>query len=277
MGIAFYELIHESEPGPQSQQARFRSTELTTGPWAAGLQHAGPPSALLTRMVRRLGGLPPDPLPARLAFDILAPVPVADLVVTARTLRPGRRVALAESTLAPADAPDQPVMALRAWLLRQAAPEELGDSLPDTASAMAPAPAQGGELMERPEGWHPGYLDAIDWRWVEGSFEAPGPAAVWTRLRGALVAGEDPDPLERLVAVADSASGISAMASPRQLLFVNTDLTLHLTRLPVGESIWLRATTTADPVGVGRTNGELGDARGQVASSAQTLFVAPRS
>lgn len=277
VGMAFYELLEESEPGSPSMQARFRSTEHTTGPWSAGLQHAGPPSALLTRAVRRLGGLPPDPLPARLSFDILAPVPVADLVVSARTLRAGRRVALAEASLAPADSPDRPVMSLRAWLLRQAAPEELGGSLPDTAGMMARAPAERGEPMPRPAGWHPGYLDAIDWRWVEGSLEAPGPAAVWTRLRGSLLAGEDPDPVERLVAVADSASGISAVASPRLLLFVNTDLTLHLTRAPVGDAIWMRARTTLDSIGVGRTNAELGDPGGQVASSAQTLFVAPRS
>jgi hypothetical protein len=275
--MAFYELLDEPEPGSRSQQGRFRSTEHTTGPWSAGLQHAGPPSALLARAVRRLGGLPPNPLPARLSFDILAPVPVADLVVTARTLRPGRRIALAEATLAPADSADRPVMTLRAWLLRQAAPDELGVPLPDTSAATAPAPAEGGQPMPRPPDWRPGYLDAIEWRWVEGSLQAPGPAAVWTRLRGSLVAGEEPDPVERLVAVADSASGISAVASPRRLLFVNTDLTLHLTRTPLGEAIWIRAATTLESIGVGRTDGTLGDQGGQVASSAQTLFVAART
>ena len=99
MTEAFYELTEESDPGRGELSARVRSTVHTTGPWAAGLQHAGPPSALLTRCVRLLGGLPARALPARLTFDILSPVPVADLVVTARTLRPGRKVALAEATL----------------------------------------------------------------------------------------------------------------------------------------------------------------------------------
>jgi acyl-coenzyme A thioesterase PaaI-like protein len=274
MANCFYQRLEESDPGPDIVTARVHSTEHTTGPWAAGLQHAGPPSALLTRAVLRLGGLPEGALPARLSFDILSPVPVADLVLTARTLRPGRRVALAEATLAAADAPDRPVMVLRAWLLRQADPPI--NWVPESPSTPAPAWPDDLAPMSRSDGWHPGYIDAIDWLWVDGSFEAPGPAAVWTRLAVDLVEGEHPDPIERLVAVADAASGISAVASPTRMLFVNTDLTLHLTREPVGDAIWMRAQTTVDPVGIGRTTGDLGDRGGSVAHSAQCLFVEPR-
>jgi hypothetical protein len=274
MTEAFYELIAESDAGREEVTSRVRPTQHTNGPWAAGLQHAGPPAALLTRAVRRLGGLPPCPLPARLGFDILAPVPIADLVVTARTVRPGRKVALAEATLTAADAPDRPVMVLRAWLLRQADPPL--DRVPETPSTPAPAWPDERAPMPRSEAWHPGYIDAVDWLWVEGSFEMPGPAAVWTRLAVDLVDGEHTDPIEHLVAVADAASGISAVASPARMLFVNTDLTLHLTREPVGDEIWMRAQTTLDATGTGRTTGDLGDRGGAVAHSAQCLFVEPR-
>ncbi len=278
MTEAFYELVEQNDPVRGELSARVRSTVHTTGPWAAGLQHAGPPSALLTRAVRRLGGLPAGALPARLTFDILSPVPVADLVVTARTLRPGRRVALTESSLACADAPDRPLMTLRAWFVRQLgedSPVRAGiPATPDTAPPSAPESLQ---PMPRPDGWHPGYLDAIHWLWAEGSFEAPGPAAVWTMLGVDLVEGEETHPIERLVAVADSASGISAVANPGALVFVNTDLTLHLTREPVGDDIWMRAQTTVDAAGIGRTIGELGDRGGAVAHSAQCLFVEPRT
>ena len=183
-------------------------------------------------------------------------------------------MALAEATLAAADSPDRPVMTLRAWLLRQADPAIV--DLPETPTTAAPPWREDLPAMSRPPGWHPGYLDAVRWLWVEGSFEAPGPAAVWTRLAVDLVEGEDPDPIERLVSVADSASGISAVASPADLVFVNTDLTLHLTRAPVGEEIWMRAQTSLETVGIGRTTGELGDRRGSVGHSAQCLFVEPR-
>lgn len=273
---AFYEVLEESEPGGTTQHGRFRSSVHTTGPWAAGLQHAGPPSALLTRSVRRLAGVPDRALPARLAFDIFAPVPVADLVLTAETVRPGRRIALVQASLAAASEPDRPVMSLRAWLVRQLDPAQPIPGIPVIPTSPAPGRLEGSEPMSRPAGWHAGYLDAIDWLWVEGSLEAPGPATVWTRLRLDLVAGESPDPVERLVAVADSASGISAVASPARVLFVNTDLTLHLTRAPLGEEVWLRAETVIDPTGIGRTAGELGDPQGAVARSAQCLFVEPR-
>ena len=111
---------------------------------------------------------------------------------------------------------------------------------------------------------------------MEGSFEAPGPAAVWTRLTVDLVEGEDPDPIERLVAVADSASGISAVASPADLVFVNTDLTLHLTREPVGDEIWMRAQTALDGAGSAAPPAISVIRRGSVAHSAQCLFVEPR-
>lgn len=274
MTEAFYEILEEPDPGMAQFDARLRSSPLTTGPWGPGLQHAGPPAALLARAVRRLGSAPERALAARLSFDILAPVPVADLVLTARMLRPGRRVALAQADLAEAAEPDRPLMTVRAWLVRQLGPQDAVPGLPATSTGRAPAPPDPWVPMVRPVGWHPGYLDAIDWHWVSGSLEEPGPAEVWTRLRGRLVDIEAPDPLDRLVAVADSASGISAVASPTTLLFVNTDLTLHLTRQPVDEVIWMRARTWLDGSGIGRTTGEIGDGAGTVATSAQCLFVA---
>jgi len=276
MAEAFYRVMDESATGAPEAVVQVRASEHTNGPWGPGLQHAGPPSALLARVACRLGGLPENALAARLTFDILAPVPVADLVVQARTLRPGRRVALVQATLATEQDRRRPVMVLHAWMVRQRPGEHALTGLPPTPGAAPPAGPAGLAAMVRPRGWHPGYLDAVEWRWVEGSFEEPGPAAVWTRLRVALVEGEAPDALQRLVAVADSASGISAVASPTQLLFVNTDLTLHLTRRPVGDWVWMRAESTLDPAGVGRATGELGDADGAVARSAQCLFVEPR-
>lgn len=273
MAQAFYEVLEESDADAATSVLLVRATQHTNGPWGPGLQHGGPPAALLARAVRRLGGTPTGGLPARMAFDILAPVPVTDLVVTARMLRAGRRVALAEAALAAADAPDRPLMVLRAWLLRRA--EAPLPGVPEAGGAGAPDPAAG-PAVQAPEGWYGGYLDAVEWRLVVGSFETPGPATVWTRVRVDLVDTEPLDPLGHLVAVSDAASGISAAASPQALLFVNTDLTLHLTRLPEGDSIWMQAQTTLDPRGTGRALGALGDADGQVAASAQCLFVEPR-
>jgi hypothetical protein len=203
------------------------------------------------------------------AIEILAPVPVASLRIEASSLRSGRKVNLCDAALF-VDGSPEPVMRMRAWKLRELA-EPI--SVPPTAVEAAPGEGRG---IEIPPGWLRGYLDAVEWRWVDGSFEAPGPATVWTRLLVDLVAGETPTPTERVLAVADSASGISAVANPIELLFLNTDLTVHFARPPVGESIWMRAQTRLDGRGFGLATSVLGDVDGGLAVGAQALFVDSR-
>src|SRR4029453_19377862 len=70
---------------PTDDPDRFGSTRNTVGPWAAGLQHAGPPSALVARAVERLPSTVDGPAQvARLTVEILGAVPVADLTVRAQ-------------------------------------------------------------------------------------------------------------------------------------------------------------------------------------------------
>src|SRR5207302_7385898 len=77
---------------------RFESTPATAGPWSADAQHGGPPSALLARAFERTEPDPNQRL-ARLTVEILRPVPVGSVTVTARVVRPGRRVTLLEGSL----------------------------------------------------------------------------------------------------------------------------------------------------------------------------------
>ena len=77
---------------------RFQATELTRGPWDPGLQHAGPPAALLGRAVERHGDRPGMQV-ARVTFDIVRPLPIAELRVATRPLRGGRSLELVEATL----------------------------------------------------------------------------------------------------------------------------------------------------------------------------------
>src|SRR5687767_8714915 len=61
----------------------YISTEWTRGPWSLDSQHAGPPSALLGRAVHTADERT-DLRVARIAFDILRPVPIAPLTVGTR-------------------------------------------------------------------------------------------------------------------------------------------------------------------------------------------------
>jgi acyl-CoA thioesterase len=91
-----------------------------------------------------------------------------------------------------------------------------------------------------------------------------------------LVAGEPISPLQRLLACADSASGVSAVRDPRDWAFLNTELTVHLLRPPEGEWILLEAETTLSSGSVGLATADLHDRRGLVGRSGQALLVQRR-
>jgi Thioesterase-like superfamily len=119
-------------------------------------------------------------------------------------------------------------------------------------------------------GWHV----AMDWLFVRGAFLEPGPATVWMRMKIPLVAGEEPSPLQRVLVAADSGNGVSAELDFHRYLFINTDLSVHLLRMPAGEWVCLDAKTHVD--GVGLTDTVLWDQGGRIGRAAQTLLVRQR-
>jgi hypothetical protein len=247
---------------------RFIATESTVGPWYADAQHVGPPSALLARAVERCGPREPPMTVARLTVEVLGPVPAGEVIVHAAVERPGRTIELVSAEMA---AGGRTVLRVRAW--RMAAADTAGivdgedDSIP---------PPSAGLPRGRPAGWVPGYLDALEWRWLSGALDEPGPGAAWARLLVPVVDGEEPSALQRLAAVADSANGVAARLDVRKWLFLNTDLTIHLHREPVGEWIGLRANTAIGPRGVGTVSGALFDELGHAGRCAQALTVRER-
>jgi hypothetical protein len=251
---------------------RFRPTALTRGPWNPAHQHAGPPSALLAHVTEAAAGIAGGQV-ARLAVDILRPVPLdAVLVAQARIVRGGRRVEQLEATLATADGTD--VLRARAWRMRAEAV-----ALPDAARAPEPPPPgpDGLSVAPRPSFWTDAvaYFDALEWRFAAGGFEEPGPAAVWTRLRVPLVAGEAATPLEHLLVMADAASGISATLDWTRYAFANVDFSVALQRPPEGEWLAMASETHAGDRGAGVCTGVLSDRGGRVGASSQALFIAP--
>jgi len=98
---------------------------------------------------------------------------------------------------------------------------------------------------------------------------------VWMRPP-ALVEGEPLSPVQRLLACADSASGVSAALDVRRWAFLNTELTVHVLRPPVGDWVCLSAETTLSSGAVGVATAAISDETGLVARSSQALLVAPR-
>ena len=119
-----------------------------------------------------------------------------------------------------------------------------------------------------------GYAHAVEWRWVRGGWEDRGPATVWTRARIGVVEGEEPSPRQRVMVVADSGNGASNVLDWSKYLFINTELTVHFVREPVGEWVCLDAETRIAQAGL--ASSVLSDRTGPVARGAQALLVAPR-
>lgn len=263
---------HTERPEPYylpRGDGRFHATFSTTGPWFADAQHVGPPSGLLVRALERCAPAEQPVQFSRVTFEVLGPVPTGDIEVNAQVERPGRSIELRSAVLS---AGGRAVMRASAW--RIAAGDTAGVVLGEVAPL--PPPSAATPRTDRPDGWLPGYLDTLEWRWVHGWLAEPGPGAVWARLRVPVVDGEEPSPLQRLAVVADSANGAAAPLDALRWLFVNTDLTVHLHRQPVGEWMAVDATTVIGPTGMGTATAMLHDERGHTGRSAQALVVRPR-
>ncbi len=247
---------------------RFRATDATVGPWDPRLQHGSPPAALLARAIER--GLPRDDARiARVDFHFLGPVAVGELTVEAEVVRPGARVERSRARLSVAG---RVAMEANAWRIAVApgrVPAVAVSELPPAFVEEQPTPRFGDVAAF-------GYAESLEWRFAEGDFETPGPAAAWTRPRVPLVEGEETSPLGRLLLMVDSANGISAELPPSRYTFVPVQLSVSLLRHPCTDWVAMRARTAIDPDGVGLTRADLFDEQGAIGVATQTLFVAAR-
>jgi hypothetical protein len=69
---------------------------------------------------------------------------------------------------------------------------------------------------------------------------------------------------------------VSGRLDPREWLYINADLTVHVYREPVGEWIALDAVTAIGPEGIGSATSVLHDLTGPVGRGAQALLVRPQ-
>jgi hypothetical protein len=249
----------------------YEATALTIGPWDPGMQHAGPPAALLLREVEKASRIEGGQT-VRLAYDIFAPVPVGPIQVSASVVRPGRRIELVEAVIT--DGGERPLMRLSAWRMRTRR-----DDAPESEPAGHPAAAGWRDSPPEVAAFFTediAYHRALEWRFPTGSFNSPGPASAWTRPACELVAGEHMTPLQHLLVMTDAASGISAELDWNTHSFANIDLSLALHRAPRGEWLGMDAATVYGGTGAAQCYAVLFDEDGAIGRSTHALFVEPR-
>ena len=148
-----------------------------------------------------------------------------------------------------------------------------------TAVVHAPAPPlrplSEARSVDMAKDWDTNYVHSVDWRWLTVPL-ADGPGESWLRPTVDVVQGEPMTAFQRLFAVADDANGIGTKIDIRQWTFLNTDLVVHVHRVPEGQWIGIRAETSYGPDGIGTTLGTLFDEQGPVGAIQQSVLVRQR-
>ncbi|MEV4704362.1 thioesterase family protein [Actinoplanes sp. NPDC049316] len=246
---------------------RFRPSELTGGAWATDEQHIAPMTGLIAHEVERFAARrgPDGMVITRISMDILGVLKLAEFDVEVTVVRPGRTIELLEAVVT---ARGRVAVRARIW--------RMGPY--DTAAV---AGGDGG-VLPHPDGlvsyplgdvWPGGFIGSVDVRPV--GEPRPGHARVWITSAASLVAGEEASPLAEYVKLIDTANGIAVRESPKEWMFPNLDLTIHLHRQPEGRWVGLDTAVTFGAQGVGLTSSVLHDDRGPVGRAEQILTIRP--
>lgn len=235
------------------EEGTYRPTGLGVSSWDPNAQGG----AVLSGLAGQLLGAVPTPVamtPLRFTVDIYGAVPMVPLTPTIRMLREGRRIQTAEVTLE-ADGRTW----VRATLLRARIEDQGAQVIPLTR----PFPD-----VSAP--WRGLMSDIVR---VEGDGKAIGPGAAWVRIVTPMIAGEPLSPLACVATAGDFGTNIAPPASFRDFTCANLDLTLHLSRLPVGEWMLLDAVNEITGNGTGMIHMRLGDRQGMFGTAHQGLFI----
>ena len=256
--MAYFERIDDT---------RFRATEHVSGAWNEQEQHIAPALGLMAHVLELdLNQRREDQLHiSSLHYDILGPVPVGEVDVVCRVVRPGRTIELVEVQLS---YQDRTIVVLRSWLLAEFDTEQVqGSDLP---------PISGPESFEPWDAtsvWPGGLIRSIEGR---REHQAAGRAQAWIRTPHALVADEPVSDTARFIGLFDVSNGVAVRAEPSEVLFPNVELTAQLFRDPTGEWVGYDTTVSFGPDGRGLTHTIIHDKSGPVGAVTQGLTVRPQ-
>lgn len=268
MTDSYYERIDADAGGE-----KFRATDLARGTWSAAIQHGGPVSALLARALERCEPRDDTRL-SRVVIDLLGGVPAeGDLWVRSQLQRPGKQIELLTAEmLAPGpDGHPRPVARASGWRLQRQDTTAIAHGAAESPRPRTDAHSRNLKARE----WDRNYVHSLEWLWLTEPL-TPGPGDSWIKPTVDLVKGETMTQLERLFAVADCANGIGSKLDITKWTFLNTDLAVHVFRVPDGDWIGIRAETSYGPDGIGTTIGTLYDERGAVGAIQQSVLVRRR-
>jgi hypothetical protein len=239
------------------------------GPWSPDMQHGSAPAGLVTWAAEAM----PTPVPmqiARLTIDLMRPVPLAPLAIETEVLRQGRKIQLCEIRLKAND-----VLVVRATVLkiRVNAPNDLPAGIAD-APIDLPGPEQ--SRVEPADFSSSPFVSGMSLRAARGGFAHPGSSAIWYRVDRPLVEGAPISQVTRAVVASDFCNATSVALDFKHWTFLNADLTISLSREPVGDWILLDGDCNIGPDGAGLAMARIGDQRGYFGRAVQSLVIERR-
>ncbi|MDO7841762.1 thioesterase family protein [Sphingomonas immobilis] len=211
-----------------AEDGGYRPLNLARSYWGRDALGGRAVVGLLGYEIERLHGA--DTLvPARLTVDMYRLAPFASLQIRSRVIRDGRRLRLVEADLI-----------ANGEAVARASCQFLAPTPPPAGRVWSPAP------------WNPSHPDTIkdekrekrgafEQRTVSGHLGATTEKGCWIRERFALVQGQPFTPFSRVAAAADFASPYSNMGDAG-IRYMNTDVTIHLHRVPTAEWIGFEVT-----------------------------------
>ena len=228
---SYYQLIKRETQSDNSTVACYKPTLHAQGAWNEHEQHMAPATGVLARELELFS--PQSNLRiARISLDILGLIPLQEFTITTRCIRPGKTIELIEAVMSSGG---RDCIIARAWrLLTQDTAKIAG--LEDLVARSHP---ENLPVWEEMKGWPGGFIKSI--KLVSDPARRPGKGLVWLTTELDMVQDEDTSDLVRLIGLVDTANGVvprkGLKMSEMQWAFPNTDLQIHMHRLPQGK--WL--------------------------------------
>lgn len=266
---SYYQFISRETQPDNSCIAHYKPTIHAQGAWNEHEQHMAPATGILTQEI--IAFAPHDNLRlARLGLDILGLIPLEEFTITTRCIRPGRTIELLEAVLSSGG---RDCIIARAWRLHAQDTSSIAgiedrvlDSRPEELT-----------VWEEIKGWPGGYIESISM--VAEPSRRPGKGVVWLTNDMDMVEGETTADIVRLMGMVDTANGVVPREGPdlsaMNWMFPNTDLQIHMHRVPQGKWLGLEAVQQYGDDGIGLTSAILHDLKGPFGRSEQILTIRP--
>ena len=259
--------------GPQSYfvrsgERRFHPTSASSGAWKTDELHVAPVNGLVMHELERwLAQRPADHKQVtRISSDYLGVLGFDECEVTCDVIRTGRSVELVEVVVVQNA---RPAIRTRVWRV----------SASDTAAVAGGAreplpPPEQAVPFDFTSTWPGDYVASVEVRTVGAP--TPGRTTGWMTTPLSVVDGEPVSDLTRFALLVDTINGVAVRRPPREWLFPNVDLTIHLFRQPEGRWLGVETQVVFGPAGHGLTSSELHDVGGHVGRAEQSLLLRPR-